>query len=115
MSTLQSIIQYILDLGAPVFVPLIMLAIGLFARMKFRDALSAAIIFGVAFSGMTLVVDFMLNSISPAAQSFAENTGINLSGVDGGWTSAAAITWSWPLAFLMFPITVGINIVMLVL
>ncbi|WP_077602636.1 PTS galactitol transporter subunit IIC [Oceanobacillus sojae] len=113
MDFLQNIVEYILDMGAPVFVPLIMLVIGLIARMKFKDALSAAIIFGVAFSGMSLVVDFMLASISPAAQSFAENTGINLNAVDGGWTTAAAITWSWPLAFLMFPITVGINIVML--
>ncbi|MFD1415756.1 PTS galactitol transporter subunit IIC [Oceanobacillus jeddahense] len=113
MDFLQNIVEYILDMGAPVFVPLIMLVIGLIARMKFKDALSAAIIFGVAFSGMSLVVDFMLASISPAAQSFAENTGINLNAVDGGWTTAAAITWSWPLAFLMFPITVGINVVML--
>ncbi len=49
MDFLQNIVEYILDMGAPVFVPLIMLVIGLIARMKFKDALSAAIIFGVAF------------------------------------------------------------------
>lgn len=113
MEFLQNSVQFILDMGAPVFVPLIMLVIGLIARMRFKNALSAAIIFGVAFSGMSLVVDFMLSSISPAAQSFSENTGINLNAVDGGWTSAAAITWSWAWAFLMFPITVLINLVML--
>lgn len=113
MQFLQNSVQFILDMGAPVFVPLIMLVIGLVARMKFKNALSAAIIFGVAFSGMSLVVDFMLSSISPAAQSFSENTGINLNAVDGGWTSAAAITWSWAWAFLMFPITVIINLIML--
>ncbi|KKK33905.1 PTS galactitol transporter subunit IIC [Salinicoccus sediminis] len=113
MEVLQNAVQYVLDMGASVFVPIIMLVIGLIARMKFKDALSAAIIFGVAFSGMTLVVDYMLSAISPAAQTFAENTGINLTSVDGGWTTAAAITWSWPFAFLMFPILVIINITML--
>src|SRR5699024_1778534 len=115
MNYLQSAIQYVLDLGPEVFVPIIMLIIGLLARMKLKDAISAAVIFGVAFSGMTLVVDFMLDAISHAAQSVAENTGIELSGVDGGWTAAAAITWAWPLAFLMFPIQILINVAMLLL
>lgn len=114
MSVLQNIVEYILDMGASVFVPIIMLIIGLVARMKFKDALSAAITFGVAFAGISLVVDFMLGSISPAAQAFAENTGISLTSIDGGWTTAASITWAWPLAFLAFPVQIIINIIMLI-
>lgn len=114
MEILQNILQFILGMSAAVFVPIIMLAIGLIARMKFKNAFSAALIFGVAFLGMSLVVDFMLNNIGPAAQAFAKNTGISLTAIDGGWTSGAAITWSWPLAFIAFPIAIGINIFMLV-
>ncbi|MCQ2009770.1 PTS galactitol transporter subunit IIC [Sporolactobacillus sp. STSJ-5] len=115
MDVLTNVVQYVLNLGASVFVPIIMLIIGICARMKFKDAISAAIIFGVAFAGMNLVVGFMLDSISPAAQAFAKNTGIALTAVDGGWTTGASITWAWPLAFLIFPITIGVNIVMLAL
>ena len=43
MDFLGVVINYILNLGAPVFVPFIMLLAGLVVRMKFRDAASAAI------------------------------------------------------------------------
>ncbi|WP_373144067.1 MULTISPECIES: PTS galactitol transporter subunit IIC [Enterococcus] len=115
MDILVSVIQYILDMGASVFVPILMLIIGLVARMKFKDAFSSALIFGVAFAGMNLVVNFLLENVSPAAKGFAENTGINLTAVDGGWTTGASLTWAWKYAFIAFPIAIGINALMLVL
>lgn len=114
METLQTIVNYILGLGAAVFVPLIMVIIGLVVRMKFKDTIGAAITLGVAFTGMSLVVGFMLDSISPAAQALSDKTGIVLTTIDGGWTGTASISWAWPLAFLCFPLTIGINIIMLV-
>ncbi len=43
MELLKTIINYILNLGAPVFVPFLMLIIGLCMKMKFKDAFSAAL------------------------------------------------------------------------
>lgn len=115
IDAISSVFQYILDMGAAVFVPIIMLIIGLIARMRFRDAFSAALIFGVAFAGMNLVIDYMLTNITPAAKAFAKNTGINLTAIDGGWTTGASITWAWKYAFIAFPVTILINIFMLVM
>ncbi|WP_332237125.1 PTS galactitol transporter subunit IIC [Sporolactobacillus sp. KGMB 08714] len=114
MQVLREVVNYILNLGAPVFVPIIMLIVGLVARMKFKDAFSAALTLGIAFTGMTLVINFMTGSISPAAQALSQRTGITLTAVDGGWPGMAAISWAWPYAFLMFPLQIGINIVMLI-
>lgn len=114
MDILKEVVNYVLGLGAPVFVPIIMLIVGLAARMKFRDAFSAALTLGIAFTGMTLVINFMTGSISPAAQALSERTGITLTAVDGGWPGMAAISWAWPYAFLLFPLQIGINIIMLV-
>lgn len=114
IETLSNIFQYILDMGATVFVPIIMFIIGIVAKMRVKDAFSAALIFGVAFAGMNLVVDYMLGNITPAAKAFATNTGINLTSIDGGWTTGASITWAWKYAFLAFPVTILINILMLV-
>ncbi|WAA09089.1 PTS galactitol transporter subunit IIC [Fervidibacillus albus] len=113
MDAIQSIFQYILDMGASVFVPLILLIMGLIVRMKFKDAFVSALTLGVAFVGMNLVVGFMMDSIGPAAQQFVENTGIQLNAIDGGWTSMATLAWAWPLAFLMFPFQIGVNLLML--
>ncbi len=41
MDVLYNVVQYILGFGAAVFVPLIMLIIGLLCRMKFADAFIA--------------------------------------------------------------------------
>lgn len=114
MQFLETVVNYILGLGAAVFVPLIMFVIGLIARMKIRDAFMAALTLGIAFTGMSLVINFMTGSISPAAEALAQRTGITLSAVDGGWPGMATIAWAWPYAFLMFPLQIGINIVMLI-
>lgn len=52
IEAISNFFQAILNMGATVFVPIIMLIIGLVAKMKFKDAFSAALIFGVAFAGM---------------------------------------------------------------
>ncbi|PLR75218.1 PTS galactitol transporter subunit IIC [Bacillus sp. V3-13] len=113
MDSVKTIFDFILDLGAPVFVPLIMIVIGLVVRMKFKEAFTSALTLGVAFVGMGLVVGFMMDSIGPAAQQFVKNTGIELNAIDGGWTSMATLAWAWPLAFLMFPFQIGVNLIML--
>lgn len=113
MDIIQSVVQYILNMGAPVFVPIIMIIVGLIVKMKFKDAFSSGVTLGVAFVGMSLIIGFMMDSIGPAAQQFVKNTGIHLNAIDGGWTALAALAWAWPLAFLMFPLQIGINIVML--
>ena len=115
MDILKNIVNYVLDMGAPVFVPLIMLIIALIAKMKFGEAFSSALTLGIAFVAMNLVIGFMMEYIGGAAESLAKNTGVNLTAVDGGWPGMAAISWAWPFAFMMFPLQIGINIVMLAL
>lgn len=114
MELLKTIINYILNLGAPVFVPFLMLIIGLCMKMKFKDAFSAALTLGVAFTGMNILIGFMMTSMGGAATALAQNTGINLPAVDIGWPGMASISWAWPYAFLLFPLQICINIVMLI-
>lgn len=115
MHALSSIVQYLLSLGAAIFVPIIIIFAGLIVRMKLKDAISAGITLGVAFTGMSMLIGFMTDIISPAAQAMIKTTGISLPIVDGGWTTMSTISWSWPYAFLMFPLMIGINVIMLVL
>ncbi|HFE9850365.1 PTS galactitol transporter subunit IIC [Enterococcus sp. DIV1420a] len=115
MEIFQDIINYILGLGSAIFVPLIILILGLVAGMKFKKAFMSAITLGIAFTGMSMVIGFMSNAVSPASEALAKNTGINLPALDLGWTGAASITWSWSYAFVFFVVVLGVNFVMLVL
>lgn len=111
----QDIINYILGLGSAIFVPLIILILGLVAGMKFKKAFMSAITLGITFTGMSMVIGFMSNAVSPASEALAKNTGINLPALDLGWTGAASITWSWSYAFVFFAVVLGVNFVMLLL
>lgn len=108
------VINYILELGAAVFLPIIMIVLGLFMKMKPKKAIIAGLTLGVAFTGMNVILNFMFDSISPAATAFVENTGIKLNSIDVGWSPMSAIAWAWPYALLVFPLQIGINIVMLI-
>jgi len=114
--SIQAGINFVLnDLGAHVFLPLVMLFIGLIVRLKFSKAFSAGLTLGVAFLGMGVILGFMFDAIGPAAEAFVMNTGIELTAIDLGWTPTAAIAWAWRYAFFMFPLQIAINIGMLAL
>lgn len=111
----NDILNYILGLGAAIFLPIIMIILGLCVKMKLKKAIMAGLTLGIAFTGMNVVLGFMFSSISPAAQALVERTGLELTAIDVGWSPIAAIAWAWPFALFMFPLQIGINLVMLAL
>ena len=114
MHILQSSVDFLLSLGAAIFVPIIIIVAGLLVRMRVKDAISSGITLGVAFSGMTMLITYMTGAITPAAQAMSKTVGVHLPVTDGGWTTMSTISWSWPWAFLMFPLVIVINIVLIV-
>ena len=113
MEFLETLINGMLGLGAPIVLPIIMIAIGLIFGVGLRKAFSAGLLLGVAFAGMNVILGFMFGTIAPVSEAFVANTGLELTAIDLGWTPVAAIAWAWPYAFLMFPLQIAINIVML--
>lgn len=101
------------SVGAAVFVPVIMIIMGMIVGMKFKDAFSAGLLLGVAFTGMSMLIGFMSGIMQPVGEAMLNNVGIDLPILDGGWTTMSAISWSWPFAVLMFPLMIVINIIMI--
>lgn len=112
---MSAVIHYILDLGAGIFLPAVMIIIGLVIGMKPKKAFGAGLTLGIAFVGMNVILGFMFGAISPAADAFVKNTGIQLNSIDVGWSPWAAVAWAWPYALTMFPLQIAINIAMLAL
>lgn len=110
---MDTILNYILGLGAAIFLPVIMILLGLAMRMKLKKALIAGLTLGVAFTGMNVVLGFIFEAISPAATALVERTGLQLTAIDVGWSPMAAIAWAWPYALVLFPLQIGINLCML--
>ncbi len=113
MEFLETFINGMLGLGAPIVLPIIMIVIGLIFGVGLRKAFSAGLLLGIAFAGMNVILGFMFGTIAPVSEAFVANTGLELTAIDLGWTPVAAIAWAWPYAFLMFPLQIAINIIML--
>ena len=65
----NDILNYILGLGAAIFLPIIMIILGLCVKMKLKKAIMAGLTLGIAFTGMNVVLGFMFNNVSPSCSS----------------------------------------------
>lgn len=108
-----NIMQYILDLGPAVMLPIVIIIFSLCLKMKLGDAFKAGLHIGIGFVGIGLVIGLMLDSIGPAAHSMAKVYDINLKVVDIGWPGASPMTWASQIALIAIPIAIGVNILML--
>ena len=116
MDVLGSVVNWIVGLGAAVFLPIVMFIIGLIFKMKPAQALKAGIMLGIAFTAINAVNSSLLSgTIAPVAQTAMENSGSSLEYLDVGWTPASMIAWAWPLAATVFPLQIAINLLMLAL
>lgn len=93
MEILASIFQSILDLGAAVFLPIVITLIGIIVGVKPSRAFSAGLTLGVAFVGINMVISFMSSTVGVAATQFVENTGVQLTALDMGWAPALGLCW----------------------
>ncbi|TCP97286.1 PTS system galactitol-specific EIIC component (Gat family) [Cricetibacter osteomyelitidis] len=109
------VMQYILDLGPAVMLPIIIIIFSLLLGMKFGDSFKAGLQIGIGFVGIGLVIGLMLDSIGPAAKAMAHTFDINLHVVDLGWPGTAPITWASQIALIAIPIAIAVNVVMLLL
>ena len=107
------VIKSVLDIGPNVLLPIIVFILGLVIGLKPAKALGSGLMLGVALTGMFVLFNFAFGSLGDAGQAMVKNTGRTLQAYDLGWTVAATISWAWPFAFLMFPLQIMLNILML--
>lgn len=116
MEIISNVFSYILnDLGSTVFIPILMILLGKAFKMKWGDAISSGLMLGVAFAAVSLVSGYMGDIICPLAKDMANTVGKEFTIVDGGWSVLASVTWTWKYAFIMFPIQIAVNMIMLAL
>jgi PTS system galactitol-specific IIC component len=93
----------------PFFIFILAFAIGARPGRAFR----AAITVGIAFVGINLVIELMVKTLSSVANAMVQNTGYVLDIVDVGWPSAAAIAFGSSVGWLVIPVALSVNIILL--
>ncbi|OOM14376.1 PTS galactitol transporter subunit IIC [Clostridium saccharobutylicum] len=112
---LLDVVQYILNLGPTVMLPLTITIIGMIFGQGFKKAFRSGITIGIGFVGINLVIGLLTTNLGGAAQQMVTRYGLQLNIIDVGWPAAAAISWASPIAAIMIPIAMFVNLVMLVL
>jgi galactitol PTS system EIIC component len=102
-----------LDLGPTVILPVAIFLLGLLFGQKIEKAFRSAVTIGVAFVGIFLVVDLLVNNLGPAAKAMVKRIGVELHVIDVGWPAAASISWATPVAAFVIPLALLVNILML--
>ena len=113
MDKVLAVVQYILNMGPTVILPITILILGLIFKIKFSKALKSGLTIGIGFVGINLVVNLLTTTLGPAAQAMVERFGLSLTIIDVGWPMTASATWASPVAPLLIPICLIVNLVLI--
>ncbi|WP_040982398.1 PTS galactitol transporter subunit IIC [Oceanobacillus jeddahense] len=112
MEVLLNIIQYVINLGSQVFVPLIMMTIALIFGLRFGKALKAGITVGIGLIGVQIVSTLTADVLSPVINSMVERLGLNLTSIDVGGGPAAAVGFGSSVGAVLIVVVVAVNIIL---
>lgn len=115
MDILLSAVQYFVDLGPAVMLPIVIFFVALALGTPFAKALRSGISIGIGFIGIGLVIGLMLDNLAPAAMAMSENFGISMNLIDVGWPGSSPMTWASQIALVAIPVAILVNIVMIAL
>ena len=108
-------LQYILDLGPTVMLPLIIFILGVCLKQGIGKSLRSGITIGIGFVGINLVIGLLTDNLGPAAQEMADRFNLGLSVVDVGWPGASPMAWASTIGIIAIPVAILVNVLMLVL
>ncbi|GLC87152.1 PTS galactitol transporter subunit IIC [Lysinibacillus piscis] len=110
---IKEAVDFVLDLGPSIMLPIIMLGFGLLLKQGFNKSFRAALTIGIGFIGINLVIGLLMDALGPATQAMVESLGLQLDVLDVGWPIGAAISFGTPVAPLMIPLILVLNVIML--
>ncbi len=113
MDKLLAVVQYILNMGPTVILPITIVVLGMIFRIKFTKALKSGLTIGIGFVGINLVVNLLTSTLGPAAQGMVERFGLNLTVIDVGWPTTASATWASLVAPILIPVCLLVNLLLL--
>ena len=77
LKAVSDAIQYIIDMGASVMLPIVIAVISICIGVKVGKAIRSGLMIGVGFVGLSLIVDMMNAELGPAAQGMSERFGLS--------------------------------------
>ena len=111
----MAFIQFILDLGASIMMPIVVTILGLIFGQKISKAFRSGLTVGIGFVGIFMIVGMLVTNLSPATQAMVQNWGLKLDVMDVGWPISASISFGTSIVPMVFGACFVLNIIMLAL
>ncbi|MCG4660747.1 PTS galactitol transporter subunit IIC [[Clostridium] innocuum] len=112
---IETFMSIFMSLGSSVFIPAIIIILGLILRMKPGKAVIAGLTIGIGFIGLSMVTGVMTDALGPAIELMVEKYGLSLSIMDLGSGTAGPVAFSTAMGVVIIPIAFAINIVLVYL
>lgn len=113
MTMFLEVIQYVVDMGAAVMIPVIIFFLGLALKQGIGKSLKSGLTIGVGFVGIGLVVGLLNTHLGGAAQAMADKYNLGLTVIDLGWPGTAPFAWASEMGLIAIPVAIVVNIGML--
>jgi PTS system galactitol-specific IIC component len=110
----MSVINYILDLGPSVMMPIIVFILAMIFGSPVGRAIRAALTIGIGFIAINLVIKLLADTLGPAAEAMVNNLGVDLDVIDVGWPVAAAISFgTTEVVAWVFVLGIALNLLLI--
>lgn len=113
MDSIKIAVDFVLSLGPSVMLPIILTIFGILLGQSLSKSFRAGLTIGVGFVGINLVIGLLTDSVGPAAQALVKSLGIKLDVLDVGWPIGAAISFGTPIAPILIPTILLLNVILL--
>src|SRR5699024_1604784 len=115
IKTINSMFEWLISLGGPAIMFIIITLLSLVFGVKFSKSLESGIRMAIALTGMTAAISLLTGALGPALEDFVKMSGVNLSVTDLGWAPLAVITWGSIYTLYFAFICTIINLVLLLI
>ena len=109
----MQVLQYIVDLGATVMIPIVIFIVGLIFGNGIGKSLKSGISVGIGFTGISLVISLLTDNLGKAAEAMAKNFHLGLNVVDVGWPGTSPLAWASNLGLVAIVVSIIVNAIML--
>ncbi|MBI9104696.1 MAG: PTS galactitol transporter subunit IIC [Spirochaetales bacterium] len=110
---LQTVVGFFLGLGASVLLPIILFILSLVFGAKPGKSIRSALMFGVGFIGLNLVIGLLSSNIGPVSQSMVSRFGLQYDIIDVGWPACASIAFGSKISTLIIPAGILLNLLLI--
>ncbi len=111
---IKPVFDYLLSIGNIVLLPVIIFLFAtLWFKQKPREAFRSALLIGIGYVGISMVVGYLISNLSPAVQAMVTRFGLEFTVIDVGTAGSKFVAFGTAVGLVYIPLVIITNLIML--